>query len=107
MQSEIQFQQSGSEMQMFVPPPGTFLQTQTSLKASEKQVGGDHYKTPGLPDLAWFCHQHKLPFLEASAMKYLFRHRRKGGAQDLDKAIHYIELLKQYEYGDDDATQRS
>lgn len=67
--------------------------------ASELQIGGDHYK--GFPiQPAYFCYVNKIPYLEATAIKYLCRWRTKGGFQDLDKAIHFIELLKEYE--DDD-----
>lgn len=30
-------------------------------------------------------------------IKYLCRWRDKGGVQDLNKAIHFIELLKEFE----------
>ena len=31
-----------------------------------------------------------------NALKYLFRWKRKGGVQDLDKAIWYSNRIKQY-----------
>ena len=62
----------------------------------EKQVGGDHYKKYAIQP-AEFCHINKIPYLEATAIKYLCRWRDKGGIQDLDKAIHFIELLKEFE----------
>jgi hypothetical protein len=64
--------------------------------ASEVQIGGDHYK--GFPiQPAYFCHINKIPYLEATAIKYLCRWRNKGGVQDLDKAIHFIQLVKEFE----------
>lgn len=64
--------------------------------ASELQIGGDHYKDfPIQP--AYFCYKNKIPYLEATAIKYLCRWRNKGGFQDLDKAIHFIELIKEFE----------
>jgi hypothetical protein len=64
--------------------------------ALDKQVGGDHYKQfPIQP--AEFCHRNNIPYLEATAIKYLCRWRDKGGFADLDKAIHFIELLKEFE----------
>lgn len=66
------------------------------VTASEKQVGGDHYKG-GLQPLdvidAW-----KLDFYEGSALKYLARHRKKNGREDIEKAIHYLELLLERQY---------
>jgi Protein of unknwon function (DUF3310) len=64
--------------------------------ALDKQVGGDHYKQFKIQPVE-FCHVNKIPYLEATAIKYLCRWRDKGGIQDLDKAIHFIELLKQLE----------
>ena len=64
--------------------------------ASEKQVGGDHYKDLKIQP-AEFCYINNIPYLEATAIKYLCRWRKKGGIQDLDKAIHFIELLKEFE----------
>ena len=34
-----------------------------------------------------------IPYLEGNAIKYLCRHREKGGVADLEKAKHYIEKL--------------
>jgi len=65
-------------------------------RAIEKQVGGDHYKGFTIQP-AEFCHVNNIPYLEATAIKYLCRWKKKGGIQDLDKAIHFIELLKEFE----------
>lgn len=65
-------------------------------RASDKQIGGDHYKGLSIQP-AEFCHRNNIPYLEATAIKYLCRWRSKGGIQDLNKAIHFIELLKEYE----------
>jgi hypothetical protein len=61
-----------------------------------KQVGGSHYKKFKIQP-AEFCHINGIPYLEATAIKYLCRWRDKGGVQDLDKAIHFIEMLKGFE----------
>lgn len=65
-------------------------------RAIDKQVGGNHYKDFKVQP-AEFCHINGIPYLEATAIKYLCRWRNKGGIQDLDKAIHFIELLKEFE----------
>jgi hypothetical protein len=67
----------------------------TPSKASAKQVGGSHYKKFAIQPVE-FCYKNNLPYLEATAIKYLCRWRDKGGIQDLDKAIHFIELLKEF-----------
>jgi len=39
-----------------------------------------------------------LLFAEANAIKYICRHSKKGGIQDIDKAIHYLEMVKERDY---------
>lgn len=62
----------------------------------ETQVGGDHYGGDLQPiDVidAW-----GLDFYEGSALKCLARHRKKNGREDIEKAIHYLELLLERQY---------
>lgn len=63
--------------------------------ASSEQIGGTHYKEFEIQP-AYFCYVNKIPYLEATAIKYLCRWRKKGGVEDLDKAKHFIDLLKEY-----------
>lgn len=66
---------------------------------THKQVGGDHYQMSIQPfDVidAW-----DLDFYEGSALKYLARHKKKNGREDLEKAIHYIELTIERQYSND------
>jgi hypothetical protein len=60
------------------------------------QNRGRHYKDLKIQP-AYFCYVNNIPYLEATAIKYLCRWKKKGGIQDLDKAIHFIELLKEFE----------
>ena len=62
-----------------------------------KQVGGDHYKQYAIQP-AQFALANGLDYAQSNAIKYIVRHKDKNGVQDLDKAVHYIELLKQYYY---------
>lgn len=39
-----------------------------------------------------------LNYFEGCALKYLVRHRHKGKAEDLQKAINYIKKLAEVEY---------
>ena len=66
------------------------------MKASEIQVGGQHYKKFKIQP-AYFNYINEIPYLEATAIKYLCRWKNKGGVEDLDKAIHFIELIKEFE----------
>lgn len=60
--------------------------------ANDKQCGGQHYKAKAIQP--WdFIVANGLPFLEGNVVKYVCRHREKGGLADLEKAKHYIEKL--------------
>ena len=65
--------------------------------AWDKQVGGGHYKQYAIQP-AQFALANNLDYAQSNAIKYIVRHKDKNGVQDLDKAIHYIELLKQHHY---------
>lgn len=64
---------------------------------STRQVGGDHYKDMAIQP-SEFIYKNGLNWLQGNAIKYVVRHARKGGAQDLEKAKHYIDLLMEWEY---------
>ena len=66
-------------------------------KASDTQVGGDHYRSLPIQP-SEFIHKNNLGWLEGNAIKYICRHNIKGGEGDIDKAIHYLNLLKEWEY---------
>ena len=66
------------------------------MEALNKQVGGDHYKRFIIQPVE-FCYHNEIPYLEATAIKYLCRWRDKGGLQDLQKAKHFIDLLIDFE----------
>lgn len=68
-----------------------------SLKPSETQINGDHYKDMAIQP-SEFIYRNKLGWLEGNAIKYICRHAKKGGTQDIDKAIHYLQLLKEWTY---------
>ena len=56
-----------------------------------KQIGGDHYKTriePWDVFLDW-----RLDPWACNVIKYVQRHRKKAGKQDLEKAKHYLEFM--------------
>jgi hypothetical protein len=65
---------------------------------SKRQVGGDHYAAfPIQP--SEYIHRNELGWCEGNVVKYVSRHRDKGGRKDIEKAIHYLELLIEWEYG--------
>lgn len=65
--------------------------------ALDKQVGGNHYKHFAIQP-AEYCQRNNLNSLESTVIKYVSRHRFKNGVEDIDKAIHCLELLKEIDY---------
>lgn len=74
-----------------------------SEAASTRQVGGDHYRDMPIQP-SEFIYRNQLNWLQGNAIKYICRHNKKHGSQDLDKAIHYLELLKEWEYDESNST---
>ena len=72
-----------------------------ALKATLKQVGGSHYKDCKIQPVE-FIVGNDLTFLEGNIIKYVTRHRRKGeGRKDIEKVIHYAEMILEMEYKDE------
>jgi len=66
--------------------------------AYDKQIGGTHYNRFKIQP-ADFINENKLLFAEGNAIKYIMRHPYKNsGKQDLEKAIHYIEMIIERDY---------
>jgi hypothetical protein len=62
------------------------------LDAPPRQVGGTHYERFKIQP--WeYAERNGLSFLEGCVVKYVTRHKDKGGTQDLEKAIHCLQLL--------------
>lgn len=64
------------------------------------QVGGEHYRNNEVMGPAEWCLRNKLGHAESCAIKYIFRHKDKGGLESLRKAVHYLEFLAFLEYGE-------
>lgn len=71
--------------------------------ALKQQVGGDHYKKLKIQPVE-YIQANKLGFIEGSVIKYVTRHKQKNGADDIKKAIHFLELLLKLEYDNVDVT---
>ena len=65
--------------------------------AYKKQIGGSHYKLMAMQP-SEFINKNRLPFAEGSAIKYICRHAAKGKEEDIDKAIHYLEMIIERDY---------
>ncbi|MEG1707100.1 MAG: DUF3310 domain-containing protein [Acinetobacter sp.] len=59
------------------------------------QVGGSHYKQFQIQPVVLFDN-FNLGFNEGNLIKYAMRHHDKDGRKDLDKVIHYADLMIQF-----------
>ena len=76
--------------------PMTFVSPITSkpviVKPDAVQVGGDHYKDNRIQ--VWDAiHDWNLGYFSGNVVKYVARHTKKGGLEDLKKARHYLDKL--------------
>lgn len=61
--------------------------------ANDRQVGGEHYKTKYQH---WdFAADATLGYFEGQITKYILRHAKKKGREDLEKAHHFAQKLKE------------
>ena len=104
----------------FPPPPPSFpqglvvgpvvhftpKQEEELKKTHEKpdplqvQEGGSHYKDLKIQPIE-YIHANGLDFLDGNVVKYVTRHKAKGGAADVRKIIHYCQLILKLKYGED------
>ena len=68
------------------------------MNPKKKQVGGNHYDLPIQP--TEYIYKNGLDYLSGNVIKYITRWNKKHTSldkqlEDIDKAIHYCQLLKQ------------
>jgi hypothetical protein len=69
-------------------PNGT--PSQTTLRANQRQIGGDHYKVGG--EEHWDrVARLGLDYFQGQITKYVERWKKKGGLADLRKAEHFLQ----------------
>lgn len=94
-----------------IPTPAFLSKSKESLTGLDKpatvdplakQVDGSHYKSMAIQPVE-FIHANKLGYFEGNVVKYVSRWKNKNGVADLQKAIHYLELLIKLE-GDSTTT---
>ena len=78
------------------PTCNVFLSAGKAETALDRQVGGNHYKDCKIQPIE-YIHANNLNFCEANIVKYITRWRAKGGLQDVEKVIHYAQLLLELE----------
>lgn len=64
--------------------------------ANGHQVGSDHYQTA---IQTWdYIQANGIPYLDGNVIKYVSRHAKKNGKEDLLKAKHYIDKIIEVHY---------
>ena len=71
----------------------------TTYDSLSKQVDGNHYNSMMIQP-AEFINENKILFAEGNAIKYICRHQKKGKRKDIEKAIHYLEMILERDYDD-------
>ncbi len=70
------------------------------MNPKDKQIGGQHYKNLSIQPSEYIV-RNNLDWFSGNAIKYITRWKSKHDSldkqlEDIDKAIHYLELLKSY-----------
>lgn len=68
------------------------------MSALAVQEGGSHYKNFKIQPVE-YIHANGLTYFQGNVVKYVTRYKTKNGEQDLKKAIHYLQLILELEYG--------
>jgi len=71
----------------------------TTYDTLSSQVDGNHYTSMKIQP-AEFINENNLEFAEGNAIKYICRHQKKGKRRDIEKAIHYLEMILERDYDD-------
>ena len=69
----------------------------TNYDSLDEQVDGNHYKKMKIQP-AYFINENRLEFAEGNANKYICRHKSKGKSKDIEKAIHYLQMILERDY---------
>ena len=67
------------------------------MKATDIQEGGTHYRAYPIQPIQYIV-ANGIGFLAGNVIKYVTRYGRKNGAEDIRKAIHYLQLILEFEY---------
>jgi len=67
------------------------------MSVYNKQVGGNHYNKMAIQP-AIFINKNDIPYCEGCIIKYACRHKLKGGRLDIEKLIHFAEMIMERDY---------
>ena len=68
-------------------------------KNLQKQVGGEWYKTMNIQPIE-YIQANRMEFAEGCVIKYVSRHKKKNGKEDILKAIQNLEFILERDYND-------
>ena len=68
------------------------------MSAIDTQEGGSHYKGMTIQPIE-FIMENELDYLQGNVIKYVTRHKQKNGAEDIKKAMHYLQFILEMQYG--------
>ena len=63
----------------------------------KENVSPDYYARYDIEPIS-FIMRNQIPYAEGNVIKYVLRHDMKGGVEDIDKAIRYLEMIKEEKY---------
>ena len=63
----------------------------------KENVTPDYYARYDIEPIS-FIMRNNIPYAEGNVIKYTLRHDMKGGKEDIDKAIRYLEMIKEEKY---------
>jgi len=74
------------------------LLDQIKSKKQVYSISGGNSRADSLVCAINFINENKLLFAEGNAIKYICRHSSKGKEKDIEKAIHYLEMILERDY---------
>ena len=74
------------------------------MSTYDKQIGGTHYRTMKIQP-SKFVIENKMLFAEGNVVKYICRHPYKDGKQDLEKAKHFIDMIIERDYSEEESEE--
>lgn len=75
--------------------------------ANDRQIGGNHYKTPGKLEHWDLVGMFEWDYFQGQITKYLMRWRKKNGLEDLEKARHYLDKYIELERSKEEIAERA
>lgn len=100
MKIEDDVRPHGVEVIPTVQYASNFKDKETFKGVLKQQYGGNHYKSLAIEPVE-YAFKNNLDFFQGNVVKYITRFRDKNGLEDLKKAKHFIDLLIQFEYGEE------